>query len=1842
MTLNIDGTQQLSFSIPMYYWMNGELKENPNWYNTQNGNLIKGLRKLKVIFNKGEYPIEEASKHVFEFVIMDISESHESDILTCEIKAEGLAFQELGKIGYKLSLSQANFELVYKEWAEKGQWIKHDGTVSSEMPIQNIQFWCEEGCDLAPIPDNGPVSSRIWYYDIQMNWNSFQDAPNRDSKKLYEETYTTSWNSDLIPGAIENYREKARSVEVDHSNLYNITQTIAEKFGVFCRYEYLYDVNYHIIGKKIVFYNNFMNEDPTQVVSFQYPYSSSKVIRTQESAEVTTKLFVQDVDNDSTAGGINSIMFSPANYSHEDYILNFDYMYESGGINKEQYDYITTYNKQMRTLNNELTTLQLQHDTYEFQKPEVEAKKTIAENSIALDSEQVLQNKALRNALDAKDGISDGYIELTGANADYLLVAKRDNGTYYVNLARTNKGIVEETVKIYKHLSSGTLSGQITSFSFNYDEYNNITSINLNNVSEITENGTVITKVYLVYKYDPCLYYDKIVTMWETKLAKDSEALAKNTEELAVIEQKLSVLEQQIEEKIIEKQKAIKAFERMMGPALREGYWQPEDYNDYGDRHIISKTINNSDITADSGTDAIVAWDNEPFEDEETLYYEIGVSQELEYYPCIDLNAVFPSGIPTNLNEYSVVWRATSYTEDYDWSSIKDLTIFHVGSQALIRFIKHNNVVKPVLMLIGAKTMSEDELTRMKSSNGQARLEIYSITIGNNGTISTSHTNIASIGANWIQVAAGTETTVTPIMYPRIKFSSLLLKTDTNDLYIKYNNQLLELGEDYYIRTRNTLRTSDNNYYPEYYVTIKPETIIKYGIGHQVNVDYVLSNANTAIYLDALQVSKENAYPKASYELDTNILNVDLTNRLYNTLAQIVKVNDTQLKLHDAFGYISQAELDLDHCENDKIEIKNYKTKFEDLFSTIVAQTESMKQMGSGIAAAVNGSIPLAEAALTQTIDQWQDTVNEYLDQHFLASNTIQDSLAQLFDEAGTILGNANKAMKQGYALSMQNAAILSKFAEQVTNELAVEVVKSQTRPEQFKVGDIWIQTDAQGNEVGRYVATASSDELTDNSGTNGFVRTYNGTYAQISGAALKIDAQAGTVAITAENNIDIASGNTVNIGANEDVNIVGNKEVNIGGTTINIGAITNSGAVGGINIIATAYNNSNFKDVKQSRVLIHPDEIYMAGSKITMLTGASASGVNAVELDGSKGIWIGSSKSITLSTGNTEGSNTNVEINPTHILFGVNNLSNGNATAVEMSQAQIILGAGNGMTALDQNGINVAGSTSGVQITKDKIGLAVGNSITRSVIVMDQSGIVVGTGTDPQGTGTNSGSYVSIAGSGIVIGSKGSLDINTTNFLLDSDAAITSGSNQTMFRLGTSAAPALEYKNGTLNVTGTITANALYIMESGTPTEATQWINAKVTDEAIWLGVKNYTNTNATSIKLTDSSVEIQSGGNLSVNTANVIVNTNAGNNQSIFKLTNGATSNPINYINIAKNSSGSIFAQLGGWLIGEHRLSSGSSSNYVGLDSGTTSINYAMWAGLENPNDTFTGQTTTIDGTTYNVVGTRGAPFRVTRNGRVYMDKLMLWDSDNNVYKEVDFSDFKQAVALSLSCSGTTISSRASFWGKFNTTVSKNATANIASITTGAASQAWGVGTTDITINTPVGDLEFSGVQVDARAIAQNAHNNVLNALNNFTIYNNGDNTFNTIQSTQGTDRFSITPQSHTIGVILTDGWDSSNLIKAEACASVDDTPVTYDSELTWTVTAGLVTDDSTAGEVAVRASAYINGTEVDYKTDTILIPSATISVDGWGGNWLDDNYITVWVTVNGRRYNHTFDGR
>jgi len=150
-------------------------------------------------------------------------------------------------------------------------------------------------------------------------------------------------------------------------------------------------------------------------------------------------------------------------------------------------------------------------------------------------------------------------------------------------------------------------------------------------------------------------------------------------------------------------------------------------------------------------------------------------------------------------------------------------------------------------------------------------------------------------------------------------------------------------------------------------------------------------------------------------------------------------------------------------------------------------------------------------------------------------------------------------------------------------------------------------------------------------------------------------------------------------------------------------------------------------------------------------------------------------------------------------------------------------------------------------------------------------------------------------------------------------------------------------------------------------------WVNAKVTPEAIWLGVVRHTtgNNNATigsgtSLSITDDSFLIASTGTLSVDTSNVIINTAATENNAIFRIGGTGENYKLLYSeNAGLKIKGEIAAtagNLGGWILGEHKLYSGSGTNYVALDSGTSNEGYALWAGN----------------------GTSGsAPFAVMRNG-------------------------------------------------------------------------------------------------------------------------------------------------------------------------------------------------------------------------------------------------------------------
>ena len=1135
----------------------------------------------------------------------------------------------------------------------------------------------------------------------------------------------------------------------------------------------------------------------------------------------------------------------------------------------------------MHVLNNELTPRQYKLTALENQKNDVQAKITHYTESIKLDAEQITANGALKAELvasysDQESG--DGYLDVyNNLHPALATIIEGTDGLYYINLATQKKGIQINTLKIYRSYNTAnhTLSNELQ-FSITYDEYGNPSKI-------YGIAPTVISsQVYLTYKYDPQLYYDNILKSWEEKLFYDNEALTNNQNLLETLNAQIDIVSGEIDDLLAQKEEMISSFQKLMGPALREGYWQPEDYQNYGEQHTNAETftnIFNGELNVTDTKDGfVIGWDNILFDEEQKLYYESGINQEKIIYPCINISSIYNdirtlyASHPENLfvmfnNNY--VNEPDNETEAFE--NIKNIRMYGIGSTAVFSFIKANNTIYPALILIGAKNLTDKELDHMRHE--KAYISIGSLTTTQEGKnvivavgnrISIANDSFWTFGNdNCWSVNDGTYflnnlfTLNCEVVFPRIKFSSLMLKTSADTLFIHYQNELLSNYNDYYILNR-TIEQRD--YQPEYLITLKPEVMLRHAIiTGTVNIAYTLSNASTAIYLDALEIAKENAFPKVSYTITPNVLNEDIVSTLYKRLNWLVMINDVQLKFNNVFGYISKLTLDLDAPWNDEIEIKNYKNKFEDLFSSIVASIEELKRNNEVLGALSRGSYALTPEGFTQTLQTNETSMINFLTDIFLNSDQVSEFLSNIFFEVSSILSDTNHAIGETVSLTSENVSILSSFAQQVQDQMVPRVYKQAIRPIDFKQGDIWIQTEYnsethQDEEVGRYIATSSSNNAIPG---YGWTRTYGGSMAQITGSGIDIDAENGTVDLFGKY-----------------VNIYGNHSVNIGGIDVNIGSTSDlSSTYGGINLVATGYNSQNFDGAIAAKVLIHPDKITMFSNEIDMLSGINNDGteVSAVKISGADGIWLGSSAGVRLFSGSADLNNpggANIELMPTHVLIGVSQGSN--ASAMKMTSDAFVVAAGAQVTdqisdgTLNLNGIGTTRGVLGFKISKDFMGMAVlgtanGTPILNA-IVMNKNGITLGAGVsstvnaslslgDADLSSADTGSYVrvsgagiimkagngiqltsgasisinggsgisltsgntsvTIAGTGITLSSAATLSVNTNNVVIDSTAT----GNNTLFRLGSAASPALLYTpSGGLVVNGALTATTLTV----------------------------------------------------------------------------------------------------------------------------------------------------------------------------------------------------------------------------------------------------------------------------------------------------------------------------------------------------------------------------------------------------------------------------------------------
>ena len=1365
MILKDDGENTLTFKIPMYlHSSNNIFVENPIWYNTINGNIISSLRKIKVIFNKNT-----KEEGIYEFIITNVEESHEGYEKYCSVSCEGLAFHELGKQGYKIALEGVDeISLAQKEWFE--------GSQDTPIPQGNIIYWADK-----------IFKNTNWRYSVQMDWSSYDGILNdtysglhgidyasftteeknkfnsgrekaglRRRDTIYEDEYISNWkvsNDQLIATAKEKFIEKYRMIEASESNRYNLSQTVAEMFQVFCKYKYYYDENYHIIDREVIFYNNFLKESEG-IIDLTYNYDTQQLVRNMDGTDTITKMFVRPLDDEDMPSGQITIADTAANKSLDDYVLNFDYLYNIGAISQEQYDEVEIYQAKLHQLNASIIPLQEKIIELENDRSKVEAKVQTAKDSMQMATENLDNINLVNNSITGGDGV----VSITNLNPQSLVLVKENNGNNYYAKLRTN-GIKRETIKLYKTYDSltNTLSDLISQFNVETDETGNINK--LTNIKVSLENTTII---WAIFDYSLEDYYKKVGQYYAKKMQQEKNAAEVNQEKLDNINNQLEQKKNELNELVSQEENIIKDFECFMGPALREGNWQPEDeYSGYGTVYNEALQVN-VDSKYDKNKIVSFGWDTELFDEEQDLFYYFGIQGDKHYYPCIRLT----KKILSNFNTYDDFSKLSFIYTLNGTSNQGDKEYLTLGSKMTPCFINNNNYIIPVLLLIGADNVLDVQLNAMKE-NGHLSV----ININSSGEYVETLVENAS-GLNWIISPTDIAKKFSYKMaYPRIQINSNCVKSPQTQLYLKRENVLLENYKDFSVLNRDS----------KLYITLKPEIFFKIPKNFNAiySINFVVSTAALAIYLDALQVLKENAYPKVSYEIDLMSLNTELIHNDYQRLGQIAHINDAEFKFQNTLGYISEVDLDLDHPWQDKIVIKNYKTKFEDLFSTIVAETEEMKK-NSGLFNSLASMLNPYGFLNDNLIDDIANKLPVELERVVSPPEAyaqyepfIRQELKASWEEAGKLLAAATSSVQDVHNLVINNADILAGFKENIKANLTpTDFIddsngrrynpKINSTALSFKVGDIWTRAD--GNI---YLATENSSQV--NYGNmsnanklislNGWSLIKDGSLAQIKGAALNVDAEHGKIDLEAETNISLRSGKDVAIQANANVLVQANNKVDITGSQINIGSVSPSDNKG-IKIVSSTASGANaatsYVDIKPSGIdMATAGGITMKGADGINIYSSDSSNTSAIRINKDEGIYLGTNKPLKLYSGAVDdiGTGAAVELSSSRLLLGVTGGKTG--SAVDITKDYIIFGSAivDEKDSVNTN-VGTKDGAAGVKITKNSIEMAVGNvqdEGSRSYISMTGGKIHLANA-DREGNGA----LVDISQKGIIIGSAG------------------------------------------------------------------------------------------------------------------------------------------------------------------------------------------------------------------------------------------------------------------------------------------------------------------------------------------------------------------------------------------------------------------------------------------------------------------------------------------------------
>lgn len=203
--------------------------------------------------------------------------------------------------------------------------------------IQLTRYIPNEGSSEPITIGNIPVATSLYtdYYYVKP-----EEGAIAEEITTYKDLITLSQETgiqDIVPMYNED-ATKYLSITASHSNCFDILQTISETFQCWIDLVVEHDDAGYITysngyPNKYVYLNEYAGKD--NFAGFKYGINLQSIEREINSDEIVTKLIVEESQSEYTSEGFISIASSSYNTSGESYILNFDYYYNQGLLDRE-------------------------------------------------------------------------------------------------------------------------------------------------------------------------------------------------------------------------------------------------------------------------------------------------------------------------------------------------------------------------------------------------------------------------------------------------------------------------------------------------------------------------------------------------------------------------------------------------------------------------------------------------------------------------------------------------------------------------------------------------------------------------------------------------------------------------------------------------------------------------------------------------------------------------------------------------------------------------------------------------------------------------------------------------------------------------------------------------------------------------------------------------------------------------------------------------------------------------------------------------------------------------------------------------------------------------------------------------------------------------------------------------------------------------------------------------------------------------------------------------------------------------------------------------------------------